>query len=121
MRLLFGHTHRGQSVENRLALDLQFARQIIDSNFTHPSPIRYPLQTQPFIRSLNPSGCLKPSTLNLTAVRRMPNGVHSLTTVAAIFVALVVNRLVRDILRLRYQRVHAVVVELNLFFPGICI
>jgi hypothetical protein len=34
--LLFGYANHGQSIQDLPALDFQFARQIIDSNFTHP-------------------------------------------------------------------------------------
>ncbi len=36
MGLLFGYANCRQSVQDLPALDFQFARQIIDSNFTHP-------------------------------------------------------------------------------------
>ncbi len=36
VRLLLGDTHLGQDIENRLALDLQLACQIVDSNLAHP-------------------------------------------------------------------------------------
>ncbi len=36
MGLLFGYADRRQSVQDFPALDFQFARQIVDSNFTHP-------------------------------------------------------------------------------------
>ena len=36
MGLLFGYANRSQSIQDFPALDFQFARQIIDSNFTHP-------------------------------------------------------------------------------------
>ena len=36
MRLLLGDADFGQHIENRLALDFQFSRQIVDSNLTHP-------------------------------------------------------------------------------------
>jgi hypothetical protein len=36
VRFLFGNTDFGEHVKNRLALDLQLPRQIIDSNLTHP-------------------------------------------------------------------------------------
>jgi hypothetical protein len=34
--LLFGYANCRQSIQDFPALDFQFARQIIDSNFTHP-------------------------------------------------------------------------------------
>jgi hypothetical protein len=34
--LLFGYANRRQSLQDFPALDFQLARQIIDSNFTHP-------------------------------------------------------------------------------------
>jgi hypothetical protein len=36
MGLLFGYANRSQSIQDFPALDFQLARQIIDSNFTHP-------------------------------------------------------------------------------------
>lgn len=44
MRLLLRHTDFGEDVENRLALDLQFSRQIVNSNLAHPLPVssRFP-------------------------------------------------------------------------------
>ncbi len=36
MRLLFGDAHRGQSIQNFLALYLKFSREIINTNFVHP-------------------------------------------------------------------------------------
>ena len=36
VRFLFGNTDGSQSVKNRLALDFQLARQIVDSNLAHP-------------------------------------------------------------------------------------
>ena len=36
MGLLFGYANRCQSIQDFSALDFQLARQIIDSNFTHP-------------------------------------------------------------------------------------
>jgi hypothetical protein len=36
MGFLFGDTNFRQDVKNRLALDLQFSRQIVNSNLTHP-------------------------------------------------------------------------------------
>jgi hypothetical protein len=36
MGLLFGYANRRQSIQDLPALDFQFARQIVDSNFTHP-------------------------------------------------------------------------------------
>jgi hypothetical protein len=40
VRLALGHANRRQSVQDGPALDLQFACQIIDSNFAHPSLFR---------------------------------------------------------------------------------
>lgn len=40
MRLLFRNADFLEDVQNRLALDFQFARQIVDSNLTHP-PSRF--------------------------------------------------------------------------------
>jgi hypothetical protein len=37
VRLWFRHANRNQSIQNRLALDFKFSRQIINSNFAHPS------------------------------------------------------------------------------------
>jgi hypothetical protein len=37
VRLWFRHANRNQSIQNRLALDFKFPRQIVDSNFAHPS------------------------------------------------------------------------------------
>jgi hypothetical protein len=36
MGFLFSDTNFRQDVKNRLALDLQLSRQIVDSNLTHP-------------------------------------------------------------------------------------
>jgi len=36
MRLLLGDPNFGQHIEDRLALDLEFSGQIVDSNLTHP-------------------------------------------------------------------------------------
>jgi hypothetical protein len=36
MGLLFGDAHGCESIQDFPALDFQLARQIIDSNFTHP-------------------------------------------------------------------------------------
>ena len=44
VRLLLGDAHRHQSVQNRLALHFQFACQIVDSNFAHPSLFVLPLR-----------------------------------------------------------------------------
>ena len=37
VRFLLGDSYSIENIKNRLALDFQFTRQIIDSNFTHPS------------------------------------------------------------------------------------
>src|SRR5581483_8102515 len=37
MRLLLRHSDKRQRVENGLALDFQFSREIVDSNLTHPA------------------------------------------------------------------------------------
>jgi hypothetical protein len=42
VRLGFRHANRNQSIQNRLALDFQFPRQIVDSNFAHPSLFVFP-------------------------------------------------------------------------------
>jgi hypothetical protein len=39
MRLFLSDSDLRQRVKNRLALDFQLSRQIIDSNLTHPSSI----------------------------------------------------------------------------------
>src|SRR5689334_6361416 len=41
MRLLLRHSDKRQRVENGLALDFQFSREIVDSNLTHPA-FRFP-------------------------------------------------------------------------------
>src|SRR5208282_1604466 len=41
VRFFLRDTHRGQSVENFLALDFQLTGQIVDSNLTHP--LSFPL------------------------------------------------------------------------------
>jgi hypothetical protein len=43
MGLFFGYANRRKSVQDFPALDFQFARQIVDSNFTHP-PLFAPSQ-----------------------------------------------------------------------------
>jgi hypothetical protein len=40
VRFLLRHSHFGEYVENRLALNFQLACQIVDSNLTHP-PSRF--------------------------------------------------------------------------------
>ena len=37
MRFLLGHSDLRQRVENGLALDFQFSREIVNSNLTHPT------------------------------------------------------------------------------------
>jgi hypothetical protein len=36
MRLLLRNSDFGKHIENRLALDFKFSRQIVNSNLTHP-------------------------------------------------------------------------------------
>jgi len=36
MGLLLGDANHGQHIENGLALNFQFSREIVDSNFAHP-------------------------------------------------------------------------------------
>jgi hypothetical protein len=37
MRLLLGHSDLRQRIQNGLALDFQFSREIVNSNLTHPT------------------------------------------------------------------------------------
>ena len=53
VRLLLGNTDDRESVKNRLALDFQFPRQIIDSNLAHPLSLFLLSPKAEFLRSSN--------------------------------------------------------------------
>lgn len=90
MRLFLGHADFRQRIQNRLALYFQLARQIVNSNFTHPplSPSSGPSRRAPCPQippqrpcSHYPLACLRPLRPVLARRRHGPTDNSSLAAV----------------------------------------